>query len=99
MGYDLAINTVTDFFYYSSTLLRVSRTIAEHDSVRVVRKDLFCRCKCRIDGYLAASLIQGTGDIALRAEVHESYFWSIALENVLLTAGNFLDYFSSCICF
>ena len=47
-----------DFFNNRSAFLRISRAVAEHDAVRIVSKDLFCRCQSRVNGNLASSLIQ-----------------------------------------
>ena len=47
-----------DLFNNRSTFLRISRSVAEHDAVRIVSKDLFCRCQSRVNSNLASSLIQ-----------------------------------------
>ena len=48
------------FFNNRSAFFRVSRAIAEHDSVWMISKDLLCRCKSRVNSYLTSALIQGT---------------------------------------
>ena len=89
----------TDFFYNSSTFFRVSRSIAQHDSVRSIFQDLFCRCQCRIDCHLTSSFIQRMCDVTFCSKVHECYFWSVTFEYFFFFAGNFFNYFSCCICF
>ena len=48
----------TDFFYNSGTFFRVSRAIAQHDSVWSIFQDLFCRCQCVLAEFMAELLIE-----------------------------------------
>ena len=78
-------------------LLRVSRSVAEHNAVRIGSKNLLSACVCRVDRYLTTSCIQGFCNIILRAKVKQSDLLAGSAKNLLLAAGYFIHNVSGCV--
>ena len=71
---DAACVEFADLGDHASALLRIAGAVGEHDAVRIIRKDIHCRRKRRVDRDIASSGCQGSGNVSLRAVVHESDF-------------------------
>ena len=60
-----------NFFYYRGALLRISRAVGKHDSIRIRTKNFLCRGKCRINGHFTAALCKASDDVVLGAVIQK----------------------------
>ncbi len=81
-----------------SAVLGVAGAVGKHDAVRIRCEDLLCTGSGRIDRNLAASLMQGTGDIALGAQIQKCHPVAVIFQDRLFSAGNLLDHLTGTVC-
>ena len=89
---------LADFFDDLNVFLRISRAVGQHDAIRAGCEDFFCSCITGINGDFAATLCQGTGDVALCSKIEKRYFFDRLLKcigrrkDILFFAGGFLNH-------
>ena len=69
-----------DLFDDLNVLLRISRAVGQHDAIRAGCEDFFCSCITGINGDFAATLCQGTGDVAL------TVFQSLPVDGIVIVS-------------
>ena len=77
---NIGLIQLADLLDNTGTFLRISRSVAQHNTVRCIRDDLFRRGECRVNRNITASRCKRSCNIFLCSKIEQGHLQPLAVQ-------------------